>query len=401
MIPSEIIQREFPGLSGKAYLNAGALSVAPQRAIQAMERMVAIASAQVDANSGQIWGEFDAMLKSARQNAAWLINADESEIALAESTTRGMTIAADAIPLAKGDRVLLCDMEYPAVALPWVQKQLTVGVEIDVIPNRNGEVRVEDFAARITPRTKVIAISSVQWTSGYHCDLRALSELCREHGIFLVVDAIQQLGAIPLDVKATPADFIACGGHKWLNSPFGMGFLYVNRETMPRLNLLTTGLMGTVPPEGGWGAYLESPDAQAVRGYRFLDEARRYEVGGTTNFGGAAALGLSLSLIRELGKDAIAEQVHTLTDHLVAELARIGVRVVTELDREHRAGIVAFDLGSAERNRKLAKDLESKKIIVSVRYSARVGGVRVCCHFYNSAEDIDRLIEAIHAFADR
>jgi cysteine desulfurase/selenocysteine lyase len=257
---------------------------------------------------------------------------------------------------------------------------------------------VEDFVARITPRTKVIAISSVQWTSGYHCNLGAISKLCREHDIFLVLDAVQQLGAIPLDVKATPADFIACGGHKWLNSPFGMGFLYVNRETMPRLNPLTAGLMGTVPPERGWGAYLESPEAQAVREYKFLDEARRYEVGGTTNFGGAAALGASLSLICELGKDAIAEQVYTLTDHLLAELARIGVRVVTELDREHRAGIVAFALGSVDRNQKLAKELESKKITVSVRYSAGVGGVRVSCHFYNSLPDIDRLIEAIQSF---
>jgi selenocysteine lyase/cysteine desulfurase len=398
MIPSEIIQREFPGLSGKTYLNAGALSLAPQRAIHAVERMVAITAARVDANAGHIWGEFDAMLKSARRNAAWLINAEESEIALAESTTRGMTIAADAIPLSKGDRVLLCDMEYPAVALPWVQKQQIVGVEIDVVPNRNGEVQVEDFVARITPRTKVIAISSVQWTSGYHCNLGAISKLCREHDIFLVLDAVQQLGAIPLDVKATPADFIACGGHKWLNSPFGMGFLYVNRETMPRLNPLTAGLMGTVPPERGWGAYLESPEAQAVREYKFLEEARRYEVGGTTNFGGAAALGASLSLICELGKDAIAEQVYTLTDHLLAELACIGVRVVTELDREHRAGIVAFALGSVDRNQKLAKELESKKITVSVRYSAGVGGVRVSCHFYNSFADIDRLIEAIQSF---
>ena len=399
MIPSEIVEREFHGLTGKAYLNAGALSVAPQRATQAMERMVAIASAQVDANAGHIWGEFDAMLKSGRRNAAWLINAEESEIALAESTTRGMTIAADAIPLAKGDRVLLCDMEYPAVALPWVQKQQTVGVEIDVVPNRNGEVRVEDFAARVTARTRVIAISSVQWTSGYRCDLGAMSKLCRDHGIFLVVDAIQQLGAIPLDVKATPADFIACGGHKWLNSPFGVGFLYVNRATMPRLNPLTAGLMGTVPPEGGWGAYLESPDAQAVREYEFLDEARKYEVGGTTNFGGAAALGASLSLTCELGKEAVAEQVHTLTDRLLAELGRIGVRIVTEVDRGHRAGIVAFDLGSVDRNQKLAKALEAKKIVVSVRYSAGVGGVRVCCHFYNSLEDIDRLIEAIQSVA--
>ena len=398
MIPSEIICKEFPGLAGKTYLNAGALSLAPQRAIKAVERMIEIASARGDASGAQIWGEFDAMLKSARRNAAWLINAEESELALVESTTRGMTIAADAIPLTKGDRVLLCDMEYPAVALPWIQKQQTAGVDIDVVPNRNGEVRVQDFAEKITARTKVLAVSSVQWTSGYRCDLARLSRLCRDYDIFLIVDAVQQLGAIPLDVKATRADFIACGGHKWLNSPFGTGFLYVNRDTMPRLNPLTAGLMGTVPPECGWGAYLESPDAQAVREYKFLDEARKYEVGGTTNFAGAAALGSSLSLARELGKDAIAGQVHALADHLISELTRIGVRIVTTFDRENRAGIVCFDLGSAERNCKLAKGLEPKKIIVSVRYSAGVGGVRVCCHFYNSVGDINRLIEAIQSF---
>ncbi len=397
MIPSDIIRSEFPALANKTYLNAGALSIAPQRAIKAVERMIEIASARVDADAGQIWGEFDSMLRTARRNGAWLINAEETEIALVESTTRGMTIASDAIPLVKGDRVLLCDMEYPAVALPWIQKQ-RLGVELDVIPNRGGQVRIEDFEARITLRTKVIAVSSVQWTSGFRCDLGALSRLCRDRDIFLVVDAVQQLGAIPLDVKTTPANFIACGGHKWLNSPFGAGFLYVNRDTLPRLNPPTAGLMGTVPPAAGWGMYLESPDARAVRDYAFLDEARRFEVGGTTNFAGAGALGASLSLIRELGKDAVAEQVHTLTGHLISELKRIGVRIVADMGREYRAGIVAFDLGSVERNRELEHALERERITVSVRYSVGIGGVRVCCHFYNSMEDIARLIAAIGRF---
>jgi cysteine desulfurase / selenocysteine lyase len=397
MISSDIIRSEFPALANKTYLNAGALSIAPQRAAKAVERMIEIASARIDANGSQIWGEFDSMLKTARRNAAWLINAEESEIALVESTTRGMTIAADAIPLAKGDRILLCDMEYPAVALPWIQKQ-RLGVEVDVVPNHGGQVRVEDFEARITPRTKVIAVSSVQWTSGFRCDLDALSWLCQDRDIFLVVDAVQQLGAIPLDVKTTPADFIACGGHKWLNSPFGAGFLYVNRDTLSRLNPPTAGLMGTVPPAAGWGMYLESPDACAVRNYDFIAEASRFEVGGTTNFAGAGALGASLSLMRELGKDVVAEQVDTLTGHLISELTRIGIRLVAEAGREHRAGIVSFDLGSVERNREIEHALEREKIIVSVRYSAGIGGVRVCCHFYNSLEDIDRLIAAIGRF---
>ena len=153
--------------------------------------------------------------------------------------------------------------------------------------------------------------------------------------------------------------------------------------------------MGTVPPEGGWGAYLESPDARAVREYQLLDSARRYEIGGMTNFAGAAALGASLDLMRELGKDAIAEKVQALTAYLITELRGVGIHVVTDFPAENRAGIVVLDLGSAERNRQLAQRLEQEKIIISVRYSAGVGGARVCCHFYNSLADVDRLLAVL------
>src|SRR5437660_6304275 len=163
------------------------------------------------------------MRAAARPAAARLINAHPDEIALVESTTHGLTLAAASIPLERGDRVLISDLEFLEVALPWVQRKKD-GIEIEVVPNQNGEARVEDFAARITPRTRVIAISTVQWNNGYRADLEALSKLCREHGIRLVVDAIQQLGAVPLDVRRIPVDILACGGHKWLNAPFGCGF---------------------------------------------------------------------------------------------------------------------------------------------------------------------------------
>ena len=109
------------------------------------------------------------------------------------------------------------------------------GIEIDVAPNRGGEIRIEDIAERITPRTRVVTVSTVQWTNGFRLDLAALSRLCREHDVWLVVDAIQQLGAIPVDVQQTPVDILACGGHKWLNAPFGCGFLYVSRNALPQL----------------------------------------------------------------------------------------------------------------------------------------------------------------------
>ena len=394
MIASDTITAEFPHLRGQAYLNAGALSLAPRRAVKAVERMIDLVSGKAGSDPGQTWSEFDRMCSDARRNAAWLLNAGEPEIALVESTSRGLAIAADAIPLRHGDRVLLCDLEYPEVAVPWLQKQKQ-GIALDVVETRGGRFDIHDFATRFTPRTRVVTVSSVQWTSGFRCDLAALSQLCRERDVFLVVDAIQQLGAIPLDVKSTPADFIACGGHKWLNAPFGMGFLYVSRGTLPRLQMTTAGLLNAAPPPEGWAAYFQSPQLQTVRDYAFLDSARRYEVGGTTNFTGAGALAASLSLTRELGQEAIAEQIHALTDYLIAGLNRAGIRVVTNFDHAQRAGIVTLDLGSADRNLKLAAHLQQNRVTVSVRYAAGIGGVRVSCHFYNSLADVDRLLDSV------
>ena len=114
--------------------------------------------------------------------------------------------------------MLISDLEFMEVAIPRVQKKKD-GIEIDVVPNQSGEVRIEEIASHLTPRTRVVCVSTVQWTNGFRLDLAALSKLCRDRGIWLVADAIQQLGAIPLDVRATPVDILACGGHKWLNSP--------------------------------------------------------------------------------------------------------------------------------------------------------------------------------------
>src|SRR3989442_9638067 len=284
--------------------------------------------------------------------AARLINAHEDEIALVESTSHGLSLAASAIPLESGDRVLLSDLEFLEVAVPWVQKK-KAGIEIDVVPNRDGEVREQDIADHLTPRTRVVAISSVQWTNGYRCDLVTLSKLCRERGIWLVVDAIQQLGAIPLDVRQTPVDILACGGHKSLNSPFGCGFLYISHDVLPDLCPPLAGYLSIEDPPGGWGEYFQTPTTTPVKDYEFVNTARRFETGGTSNYPGAVGLAASLKLIHELGPDRIAEHIYSLTEQLLAGLERLGLKVVTPRARENRSGIVTFSVGSAEKNVKL------------------------------------------------
>src|SRR5712692_2191204 len=224
----------FPGLLDKTFLDAACVSLAPRPAVEAIEKFLDLAMVCPLDSSTHHHIFMDQMRSAARPAVARLINADEDEIALVESTTHGLSLAAKAIPLVSGDRILLSDLEFLEVAVPWTQKKKD-GVEIDMVPNRNGEVQAEDFSDRVTPRTRVIVLSAVQWTNGYRCDLAAFSKLCRDRNLWLIVDAIQQIGAIPLDVRQIPVDILACGGHKWLNSPFGCGFLYISRNALPRL----------------------------------------------------------------------------------------------------------------------------------------------------------------------
>ena len=385
---------QFPGLNDKVFLDAACCSLAPKVAVEAIQEFLDLAMTCPLNSSTHHHMFMDEMRAKARPAAARLINAREDEIALVESTTHGLSLAANAIPLVPGDRVLISDLEFMEVAVPWVQKKES-GVQVDVVPNHAGEVRIEDFAARVTPRTKVICLSSVQWTNGFRADLNAFGKLCRERGMWLVIDAIQQLGAVAIDVQKTPVDILACGGHKWLNAPFGCGFLYISREALPRLTPPLAGYLDVQDPPGGWGQYFQTPSTTPVCEYNFVESARRFETGGTGNYPGAAGLAAALGLIHQVGQDAISKHILSLTDQLLSGLERLPVDLVTPRSPGKRAGIITFSAGSADQNVALMKRLQENRILVSVRYTSNVGGVRVSCHFYNSAEDIAELLAGV------
>lgn len=387
-------RQHFPGLLGKTFLDAACISLAPRPAVEAVEKFLDLAMVCPHPSATVQHIVMDEMRAAARPAVARLINAHEDEIALVESTTHGLSLAAQSIPLEPGDRILLSDLEFMEVAIPWTQKKKD-GIEVDVVPNRKGEALAQDFADRLTPRTRVIAVSSVQWTHGYRLDLASLSRLCRDRNVWLVVDAIQQLGAIPFDLRQTPVDILVCGGHKWLNAPFGCGFLYVNREKLAHLLPPLTGYLSVQDPAGGWGEYFQTPTTTPLQDYRFVDTARRFETGGTANYPGAVGLAASLKLIHELGQQNIADHIYLLTDRLISGLDALPMEVVTPRKRESRSGIVTFSVGSAQANVKLMNWLLEQKILVSVRYTSNVGGIRVSCHFYNSADDIDTLLAGL------
>jgi len=392
------IREEFPALQEKTFLDAACVSIAPRSAVAAIEQFLQSALTCPEASATLHHIAMDDQRAAARPLVARLLNAREDEIALVESTSQGLAIAAQAMPLAPGDEVLLGAPEFMQVAVPWCQLRERVGITLTEVPHREGRLLVDDFAARMGTRTRLVVASSVQWSHGYRMDMAGLSALCRQRGVWLVVDAIQQLGAVPFDVQATPVDLLACGGHKWLNAPFGCGFLYIPQERLAELHPPVAGYLAVETPAGGWGKYFQTPSITPIQDYRFVDAARRYEAGGTANYPGAIGLAASLRMILELGQPRIAEHIWTLGDKLIAELDRMGVVVVTPRERAARAGIVTFSLGSPERNAAVMEHLLARRVLVSVRYTAGVGGVRVSCHFFNNEEDVGRLTEGVEEF---
>jgi cysteine desulfurase/selenocysteine lyase len=393
----EEARQQFPGLEDKIFLDAACVSLAPRPVTEAVSKFLSDAASCRERSATLHHIAMDDCIARARQEAARLINAEEEEIALVESTTHGLTMTSRAIPLTTGDRVIMSDLEFMQVAIPWTQKRESSGIEIDVVPNHKGEVRVEDIAQRIGPRTRLVVVSSVQWTNGYRINLKSLGALCRANGIWLVVDAIQQLGAVPFDVRETPVDFLVCGGHKWLNSPFGAGFMYARAagNSPRRLDPPISGYLSVEPPEGGWGSYFQNPSTTPVTDYHYTQAARRYETGGTTNYPGAIALAASLAMINQLGQDQIARYIFDLTQRLIQGLSTLGFELVTPPSPEHRAGIVTFSAGDQHENVRIMERLLDRRILVSVRYTSGVGGVRVSCHFFNSSEDIDTLLNSL------
>jgi len=394
-------RKEFPALQNQVFLDSACVSLAPQRSIDKLRAFLDMAASCPSGSATQQHLDMDAMRSAARLPLAKLINASEDDIALMESTTQALNVVADAIPLRHGDRVVVCDLEFVAVALPWVQKRQEIGIEIDVVPNRNGQILVENIEAAITANTRVVAISSVQWSNGFLCDLDTLSSLCRERGVFLIVDAIQQIGAVSFDVRKTPVDAIACGGHKWLMAPFGCGFLYLSKEFRARVKPPLAGYLSEAEPEEGWGAYFQTPTIKPVREYDFVDTARRWETGGTANYPGAIALAESVGLINEIGIEKVGEHVLCLTDYLIDTLQQQGVEIVTPLERRNRSSIVTFTVGGVEDNVAMVDYLQQHKVLVSLRYTSSVGGVRVACHLFNNREDIGRLVEVTAEFVRR
>jgi len=396
------VASEFPGTQDKAFLDAACVSIAPRLACEAVADFSEIALLCPAESSTQHHLKMDEMRQEAVVESARLLKTERENIALVESTTHGLNIVASCLPLPADSRVLVSEMEFLQVAIPWVlQKER--GVEVVSVPHSEGRVLPEDFEPYITPETKLLVISSTQWNNGFRCNLRAFADLCRRHDMFLAVDAVQQLGAIRIEPEQEGVDFLAAGGHKWLNAPFGCGILYVSPRALTQMKPVYWGYLNLNEPEGGWGAYFSTPDIVSVRApeaYQFTDTAKKLEIGGTSNYPGAIGLAASMRLANDLGMGRIERHVLELTDMLIEGLLEVGATLVTVPDRQYRSGIVSFRFyEDLESERELVARLCRERVFVSIRFTASVGGIRVSCHYYNTRDHLEALFEALRQAA--
>jgi selenocysteine lyase/cysteine desulfurase len=367
---------EFPWCRERIYLNNASIGPIPartQRAIDAVQTKRRDPGLFADE-------ELPAILAEGRRAAARLLHAAPGEIALAPNTSYGLNMAAQVLPLRADDIVLVPDGEFPANVYPWLL-QARRGVRTELVP-RTAEGWPDEarLLERVTdPRVRVVAVSFVQFASGYRVDLDRLGAACRAHGTFLVVDAIQGVGQCPLDVRRTPVDLLSCGAQKWLLGPWGAGFLYVRADLLASLE----------PSFAGWMAFRGTDDFTRLCDYdpTFHDDARRFELV-TLPFQDVAGMTASLGLLDEVGVAAVAEHLRALRAPLLDAAARGRFTVLSPTDADHDSGIWCVRTADV---RAAYRRLRAAGVVASLRE----GSIRLSPHLYNAADEVARVVELL------
>lgn len=363
----------FPVTETFAYLNHAATGVLPR---QTRDAIAAFAAAQ---SEGGVLGSFPYELKMPEARAALsrFMGAEGDQIAFLRNTTEGANVLALGLRWEAGDEVVLCDNEFPANAIPWLALR-DRGVVVRFVRTAMERMTPEVLARTVTPRTRVVTVSWVSFTDGYRHDLAGLAEVAHRAGAWFCVDGIQGLGAFPVNVAAAGVDAFYGGGQKWMLALQGIGYVYLCDRLRERLSL-------GMP---GWRAMADMWDFLNYD-QPFAGDASRFE-GGTPNFIGAVSLAASIAVLEAADRIAVAAHVLGLGDRLVDGLHRAGARVHSERGDGVSSGIVLFDLPGID-SIELGRSLQRAGIVTTYRKN----GIRVSPHGYNTAGEIDALLEAV------
>ena len=370
----EEIRRLFPVTRNYTYLNHAA--VAPL-SLPVFDRMTEHARDVLE--SGLVhWRESGAAVERVRELGARLVNAKPAEIAFAPNTSAGLSMIANGIDWRTGDNVVTADCEFPANLIPWLRLERENGVEVRMARENEGRLEVDEILALVDQRTRVVSLSFVEFASGFRNDLAAIGSFCRDRDVLFVVDAIQGLGALELDVARDHVDAFAADAHKFLLGPEGAALLFLGPRALERVRPTVVGWMSVKEPFGVGNLSQE-----------YAAGARRFEPG-ALNVCGVHGLGAAIELLLSTGVKRIENYLLELGDYLCAKLEDKGYQIVSSRQKGEASAVICCrhprHAASA-----LCQRLEERRIITA----ARMGRLRISPHFYNTVEEIDRLIECL------
>ncbi|MFW9906316.1 MAG: aminotransferase class V-fold PLP-dependent enzyme [Candidatus Thorarchaeota archaeon] len=375
----ENLRKAFPITEKAIFLNHAAISPSPTPVIEECRKWLVHNKMYGDMyfpNLGEILEGID----SDRRLVGKFINAQfpEEEIAFTYNTSYGLAAIAEAIKWEKGDKIVINDLEYTSNSYTYQALANKFGLLLEVIPNVRGALPLESFAHKIDQATRLVAVSHVQFSNGFRINLNELSKICHEKNAHLMVDAIQSLGAIPMDVQKQDIDYMASGGYKWLLGPLGTGFIYIKKDLAELLNPSFVGSMSDANP-------LELSHHQHSPAHG----AKRFQASlGPHTF----LLAKAVEFLDNLGIENIFAHIMKLTD-LILEIVEKenNYHLNTPIENKgQRSGIINFSCPNGD---KIVDQL--RKLSKPIAISYRKGGLRLSPHCYNTEEEIQTCLETI------
>jgi selenocysteine lyase/cysteine desulfurase len=362
---------DFPVTSQLTYLNHAAVAPLCRPAAEAMKQL-----ADDALNYGSLhYDQWMAAYQGLRSAAARLINASSGEIAIVKNTSEGVATIALGLDWKSGDRIVVFQEEFPANYFPWLRLE-SKGVQISRLSIHDPLDRI----AEAIRGARLLAISYVNYLSGYRVDLDTIGRLCREHNCFFFVDAIQGMGAFPIDVERSQIDALSADGHKWMLGPEGNGILYVRKNRLDQIE----------PVEFGWTNAAGYAD-YASRDMTPRPDAGRYECG-TLNTIGCFGQRAAIEFLLAIGVEHITASVERLADRIYRGVRAKGYEVLAERTLETGSGIVSFRHPRVD-----AREIVTKLREARIAAAPRQGWIRTSPHFYIDPAEIDRMLEVLPA----
>jgi cysteine desulfurase / selenocysteine lyase len=372
----EARKKAFPITQNKIFMAHAAVTALPRVVADAIVQFT-----EKSASNFEDFAEILKMLQQTRASAARLIGSSPDEVALIGPTSLGLSLFANGIDWQMDDEVICYLDDYPANVYPWLNLR-SRGVTVRLLePPAPGVITPELVAKAVTPKTRLVALASCNFLSGYRIDINAIGRFLREREILFSLDAIQTLGAFPTTVEYV--DFLSADAHKWMLGPLAIGIVYVRRECF---DLCRPTLLGS------WN--VKAPGFVAQEEIEFQPTAQRYEPGAMNTIG-IAGMKAGIDLLLEIGIERIAQRILSIRERLVNGLKQLGFEIVGQSTGPSASGIVTFS-HPQENLPALFEQLRRADIVCSLRQD-RQGGhyLRFSPHFYNTEAEVDRILDVV------